>query len=402
MKKIELLTQICSQSNSRFKDKNGIIYIGLNALNKNKVEGLSVPDGFDSKHFFTGCEVGQLMSIINCIERKQGNLNNPIDISLPGIKIIDKLTYIFLECICYYLILKGHRVIFQMSCYPTIETSGINSSPLLLLKNGKKDNMLKYIERFRFDLYIKHYRRVIDGTGLENTNFLGKYAHEIDTFLKPFGIEEKCRDIIATVYTELVGNAIEHGGAECLIDIDIAPNYKKRMLDGSYDKKYYYGINMVILNFSETLLGDGIEKNILDNNLKSDNRRYMDVISTFSRHQEMFSDQYSKTDFCNITAFQNRISGRANGDETGGTGLPQLIKPLQEMASEDKCYVISGNRSVNFKKEYLSYKDGWIGFNDSNDYFNDKPSEDVCGECLIYMPGTAYNMTFIMEGKDIG
>ena len=110
-------------------------------------------------------------------------------------------------------------------------------------------------------------------------------------------------------------------------------------------------------------------------------------------------------DFYNISAFQHKISGRKQlTSGTGGTGLTKLIKALQEISEAYRCYVISGTRALNFHHEFLEYnKDGWIGFNNDNNYFESIPQEGIATECFINMPGTAYNLNFIFkEGNDCG
>lgn len=355
--------------------------------------------GYSIQDYFTGCEISQLMAIINNCGKKYGKLKISVCFFFPKVRFIDKLTYVFLECICFYLIENGHAVRLKMLVEDSIETSGINSSPLRLLTTGKREDVIKYKDVFRLEVRGFHYRRVINGENKENTNYLGNYAQEIDSFLKPFGIDDVCRDTIANVFSELVGNAIEHSNTECLVDIDIAPGYIKKLENGGFDENYYYGINIAIISFSDVLLGDGIEKYILQNNEISGGR-YEKVLETYDRHKQFFDNDYSSVDFCNITTFQNKISGRESIEETGGTGLPKLINSLQQMSDEEKCYVISGDRCVCFKKGLIEYDcDGWIGFNNEKSYFFNRPNEEVCAPCMIFMPGTAYNLNFVMKGE---
>lgn len=407
MYNMELLPRISSNSNLSVKLQNGVLQIDVVTIIKkrDKLFGdlFESESGGSSIPLVTGYEIEQIMNIILSAEKKYRNIKFAVRIILPGVEFIDKLTYVFLECICYYLIKeKQHPVFIGMKCVDRIQTRGIQSSPLLLLQTGKKEDNYRYIDKFDFDLYGYHYRRIVKGIGKEKTNFLGQYGQEIDSFLKPFGISEDCRDKIVLVCTELAGNSIEHASAECVIDIDVAPEYKKVLEDGNFDNNFYYGINISIVNFSEVLLGDGIEKNILSISDTIPVQRYIKVRETFEKHQLLFDENYTRVDFCNVTAFQNKISGRKEIDETGGTGLPNLIKSLQEMSDTYRCYVISGKRCINFYKDTMGYSDdGWIGFNESNDYFSDKPNVDICAECLIYMPGTAYNLNFVMQGVKI-
>lgn len=401
MKNIELLPNISRAHYKQWTMNKGTLQIHLSMINKGKGNFFEGNDT-DSKSLFTGCEIGQLMGVILSAEEKYKGIKFPIVITLPNIDFIDKLTYVFLECICYYFIeRKGHQVFLQMSCSEKIQTKGVFSSPLLLLTTGKKEKNIKYLEKFKFDIFGYHFRRIIDGVNREATNYLGEFGQQVDSFLKPFGIDEKCRDMFATVCSELVGNACEHAKSDCLVDIDVAPGYTKVLEDGSIDKKYYYGINIAVINFSETMIGDGIS-NILNSEENLDEiERYRYVKKAFMNHKSLFDEYYCETDFFNITAFQDHISGRKEVIKTGGTGLPKLIKSLQEMSDTYRCYMISGNRCINFEKEQLEYQNGWIGFNSTNDYLNSSPDFGICTECLVYMPGTAYNLNFVMEGAQI-
>ena len=99
-----------------------------------------------------------------------------------------------------------------------------------------------------------------------------------------------------------------------------------------------------------------------------------------------------------ITSFQDRITGRPNDVNSGGTGLTSLIKSLEENSDSHYGYVLSGSRGINFRLEYLKYNDdGWIGFNGTNDYLNQIPSEDVLLKSPTYIQGTAYNFTLVVE-----
>lgn len=354
-------------------------------------------------NLFTGVQVAQIISIINSAHKRYGRLKYSIYFYLGNVKFIDKLTYVFLECICYYLIVKyGHPVQIYMNVIKDIGTDGINSSPLLLLNGTKKDKIRMYPNKFKQDIYGYHFRRLVNGVGREKTNYLGDLYKDIDSFLKVFSIDDEWRDKVGLVITELVGNAGEHALTDCLIDIDVAPNYQKYMKNELVDDKYYYGINIAVINFSEKLLGDDVRNNILKSNYELHNDRYQRVVNAYGNHQKFFSDSYTEEDFCNITTFQTKISGRPDKVGTGGTGMTYLIKSLEEKSEKHNCYVISGRRCINFYENMIKYdKEGWISFNSENDYLKNIPGNDVATDCLIYMPGTAYNFNFIMEGEPI-
>lgn len=381
MKNIDLL----------FKSNNSTI------LNKIKLNGKTISIKLESKNnLFTGLEIKKIINIVNTIQKKYGKLKLNIEFYFFEIQFIDKLTYVFLECICYYLInVCKYFVQIFMKVKNDIRTFGIKSSPLLLLNATKLSSVKKFPEHFMFDLFGYHFRRIIECPESKKTNYLGNLYEDIDRFLKPFGIEDDCRDEVALVITELVGNASEHALSDCLIDIDVVPNIESI-------NNFYYGINIAVLNFSNKLLGDDINRNILENKNNNFSERYKKILKVYNNHKPKFDKKYWHEDFCNITTFQTKISGRETKFDTGGTGLPVLIKSLEDKSDTYRCYVISGQRSINFYSKFLEYdNNGWIGFNNNNNYFEDIPEEGVVNDCLIYMPGTAYNFNFIMKGEKL-
>lgn len=384
----------------RTTDQDSLVkFFNLFCDNKNLTDMSKISD-----RPFCGFDIERIINIINSAHKKYGKMKFKIVLDFENIKFIDKLTYIFLECICYYLIkVYSHPVYLSMRVDTEINTVGVNSSPMLLLNSGKKENILKFPQKFCFDIYGKHFRKVIDGKRKRGTNYLGELYKDIDSFLKPFGIDEECRDELSLVIVELADNAGEHSNSECLVDIDVAPEYEKRDSElGISDGNYYYGINIAILNFSNRCLGDDIYENIIQQDYNNMQERYKKVIAAYRKHSQHFSSAYTERDFCNITAFQDKISGRMEQSVTGGTGLTKLIKSLQDKSDTYRCYMITGSNCVNFYKEVLEYdKDGWIGFNQHHDYINDIPEDGVIGEPLIYMPGTAYNFNFVLKGEKI-
>ena len=59
--------------------------------------------------------------------------------------------------------------------------------------------------------------------------------------------------------------------------------------------------------------------------------------------------------------------------------------------------MITGNRALYFREEYMKRSDGWIGFNETGDYIEKPPSKNVIGVCPVYIPGTGYNLHFVMK-----
>lgn len=332
----------------------------------------------------------KIIIFCNSVHHKYKGINLPIVFQLNNIKVDNKMIYIIFECICECLIsVWKHdvRVVFENANH--IWSEGIQSSPLLLLGTGKKKHLEKFQQRFRFDLYKRHFRRLVKGNEQADSDFLCKLAGDIDSFLKFFSVREEYRDAISEVAVELIGNAGEHAVADCLIDIDVSKRYTK-IANG----QNYYGINIAIINYADKLLGDGIKEKIESQELLDD--RHEKVKKAYMIHRNAFNEHYIEQDFYSVASFQHRISEREEV-YTGGTGLTKLIQSLESKADMHMCYVLSGKRGMIFKKEYLEYNDErWIGFNKENDFLTQIPDVDIFDECDIFFPGTAYNLNFVM------
>lgn len=325
-------------------------------------------------------------------------MNVPIILlfSHEGIRLYDKLTYMMLECICYSIIKEFHTSV-QIKWKPETDifTLGVSCSPLLLLNNTKHTSVLKFPGKFEKDIYRSHYRRVVNGRQEKDSNYLGLLCTEVSSFLKFFDISDEYREEVAEVVAELVGNACEHTEADCLVDIDVTADHVKQE-NGKYVEGSYYGINIAIINLSEKLIGDDLKTKVIDRNMVEE--RYADVKNAYIIHKASFQESYGEEDFFNIAVFQDKISGRADKVYSGGTGLTLLIKTLERQSDTNMCYMQSGNRIIYFQEELLDYdKDGWIGFNKNNTFFKEIPDNECIGRSRFYLPGTAYNLHFVMK-----
>ena len=349
---------------------------------------------------FTGYTIQKIIVFINSIKKnyKKGNVPIHFNFSYNNIVIADKLSYVIFECICYALKVKyGHEIHLSIKPKENILTSGVFSSPLLLLLNGSnKSSKKKYVDKFKFDIYSNHYRKVITKSSKE---YLSIVFSDIFTFLNNFPITDDSKEQIAEVVSELVGNACEHTGSSCLIDLDVTEKHTEK--DNPNPDEKFIGINIAVINFSGSLLGNDLEKKIRTNaNLTE---RYKELADIFEIHKEkMTGNEYDENDFWNVACMQDRISGRMQYNKTGGTGSTILINSLQKKAKEDNCYVLSGRNVLYYKKEMLNYDNNeWISFNNTN-FHDDIPSRKVIGRCPVYIPGTAYNLNFVLrvEGEE--
>lgn len=237
---------------------------------------------------FTGKTIKKMISIINGIQSSYGKIKIPIFFNFGHVRFADKLTYIVLECLMYYLMNEcGHDVKIKFNPIIEIDVEGIGSSPIMLLSSNKSEKRKLFIQRFKFDIYMRHFRRVVQK---ENIGILD----ELNYFLNPFNINEENRESICEVISELISNGTEHAEGECLIDIDVTELYNK-VVYNKVTTGDYYGINIVVLNLSDVLLGTQMKEKILCEHLSTD--RYRSVRVAYDYHKKHFDEKYMEEDF---------------------------------------------------------------------------------------------------------
>lgn len=339
-------------------------------------------------------EILDIIKFIHSIYQKYGRIPLPVELRLGSAQFADKLTITLLECICQHIILFHNQdVKLQMHPPSSISTEGIYSSPLQLLTSPKLATRKMYPSKFELEIYKNHYRRVCSANDIIGTSFLSKVFDDIVTFQLPFDINEADRETIAEILVELVGNACEHTHADCLLDIDITNNYNKKNTPGDF-----FGINISIVNFSEQLFSHAIESKFLSSSSPLPNARYEYVKQAHQNHIGFFNSTYLPDDFFTIAAFQHKISGRTQSSLTGGTGLTKLVKGIQLRSDAHRCFMNTGYRRLAFLPKYLEYNsDDWIGFNESNNFLDSPPDTTLFESSTLYIPGTAYNLTFVMK-----
>ena len=343
-------------------------------------------------------EISKILKFICELDKKKLLSTLPIEINLKKGIFEDKLSYILLECICYYLINNGKSILYlKYDCQPTICNEGIEHSCLKYI-NKKDGGEKEFLDKFNFDIYKKHYRKIIHHCNVRDDQ-VSITVQDIDSYMKNCGIHESFRARISDVVGELVDNALEHSKSDCLIDIDITDLYRKKADSYDSDDKYQ-GLNIVVLNFSEILLGQSIAKKIsyLVEKPEIRTKRYNEVMKAKEFHSYHWTDCYTEDDFNIITSFQHKISCRIDACSTGGTGLTSLIKALEDDSDAYECYVLSGKRKINFIKSMLIYnEEGWVGFNQSGNYLSDIPDRDCLENSKMNFVGTAYNLNFAMK-----
>lgn len=374
--------------------------------NEKKVNNKIYKDHFFTYHYvnntsdFSGIVFKDMIEHTNYIKSMHKKTVVPIYYEFPnkGINIVDKLTYILLECYFYYLITHENRKvrIFWEPNQDIISDGVFKSSLIHLNKNYNKEKFLsKFLEDFNFK--DPHFRKVFTNKSEINPYYLSEIQAEIDLFLKFFNLNKDSKDDILQVCIELIGNCLEHAKTDCLIDIDVTSLHEKYS-KGEKQQGQFYGINIVLINFSDKLLFTDVKKKIITK--KNHNAEYSDIIKAHKHHSLFFDDEYKEDCFWCIASMQKGISGRDEKNEGGGTGLYILLKSLMDKSDMDVCYMISGNTFIPFETDLIKENENkHIGFNKVNDFINDIPDEVVFRDCAIYMPGTAYNLNFIMKDE---
>ncbi|MGN0618469.1 MAG: hypothetical protein ACI4J7_05560 [Ruminiclostridium sp.] len=344
-------------------------------------------------HNFSGDSIRTLIGCLNHIIACD-KFHLPIEIKLNSITFNDKLVFIILECICYYMINYAHRLIHISFDYKkSIWTDGISFSSINFLN---KDYRI-FNNRFYRDNQAKHFREIID-YGSYKTYSLSTISNKIYKFLLGLELETDTIDNLCESIIEIAGNSIEHGHSDCLIDIDVTEgDYRK--IDDTEDL-FYYGINVVVLNFSNTPFYRKIKNKL--SVAQEFNDRYIRVKEAKNNHSNYFSDEYTEEDFYTVASFQHKISGSIDKANSGGVGLTQLIKSLEEKSSGHLCYMLSQKRALYFQKEFLQYdSDQYIWFNKENDFYAHIPDKTTFADSNTFFPGTAYNLNFAIKKGDL-
>lgn len=340
---------------------------------------------YGSNNNVTVIEISRICNFINQIINRHNLAALPIDINLAG-PFQDKLSYVLLECIIYYMIVNNScKLTLQCNGKFNIFTEGLHHSCL-----GYYNNKEEFENHFENDISVNHYRKVVKRDSKETE--ISTRVQDIESFLKNLGINSEYVAKVSNVIGELIDNAIEHGDSDCIVDIDVTNDYMKNTPEGQ--GKSYYGLNIVVVNFSNNKFGESLGKKLKCKDLLP---QYDKVLAAKIIHQQSFDARYTESDFNAVASFQHRISGREN-TATGGTGLTQLIKVLEEQSDYADCYVLYCDKVLVFKKDCMERdKDEWVGFNRVNSFMTAVPDEDCVGCSGFYMPGMAYNLNFVIE-----
>ena len=356
-------------------------------------------------HVLNDTTIKNIIDFLNSVKNKPIKL--PVLLDIGKVTVADKLSYIVLECLVYEMLMLGYSITVKLIPDSTIDTKGIKNSPLMFLNElsinfstDKHDREAKFKKHFNYiSRNTVKYRRLISP---ESNSYLSKLTSDLILFLRnQFEFSDNYRRIeyddvmvikLANTIGELVGNAIEHGDGDCLLDIDITHNFTHSKKLG----RTFGAVNIAVLNISGTNFGDKVKNKILNTEL-SKSERYQKIKVAYDTHQSYFNDNYKEEHFWNLASIQDKISGRPDNYNNGGKGMTDLIKSIQNFTHEDYCYMMSGKEILKFKKELLKQdSEGFIGFN-KNSFLHSIPEITSLGISKVYLPGVAYNLNFILE-----
>ena len=346
---------------------------------------------------FSGETIGDIIFHMNYLKKKYSKVNLPVwfEIVHENLKLADKLTYILMECLCYYYLKTEKRNIrLFWGPEPYILTDGVSKSSLIHL--NRQFSPKKFIEKFLSDESNTHYRKVYRLSDKEENPFYQSIIQtELDLFLTKMDIKQESSEKISEICAELIGNTFEHAKSDCLIDIDLTDNHSKKE-EGVIVEGEFKGVNIAILNFSDKLLFEDIKYKLHNEELVE--VKYKKIMEAYKKHVDFFCDNYPEDFFYYLAATQLGISGRKKIQDAGGTGLYVLLQSLIEDSDLSNCYVLSGKHIVIFNEDYLfENEEKWMCYNKERNFIDYPPSNEAVGKCPIFFPGTAYNLNFVIE-----
>lgn len=337
---------------------------------------------------FGGDQIYEILAVMNYIHAHYRQ-KIPITFDLGFFEFYDKLVYVILESIIYYLY-KDERydIDFCGKANDSIYTEGIQYSPMNFVKSTDE-----YIKKFVNDLSMRHFRRLIPNEDQRDEKYLSDLMQQIFCFLCNNGIGEEICEQLTEVLVELVGNAGEHGNSECLLDVDITQStYKK----SEKDNDIFYGMNAAVLNYSSMLFYEPLKKKLCSEIELP--KRYDYVLIAKDYHLKNLTENYFENDFYTVSSFQHKISGNIKKNDVGGTGLTSLLQSLEEQSDTHLCYMLSANRILFFEKNLMHYdQDKLVGFNINKNYLTEIPDEKLFQSISTFLPGVAYNLNYVIK-----
>ena len=258
----------------------------------------------------------------------------------------------------------------------------------------KKKFIHNYYQRQLGNIY--HYRRMVRHDEFSDHSLQSKIYSDVASVLGVFVSDSEWVDDVSETVAELVNNVDSHTISDCLIDIDINSD----IVDTSDNNSKCSSINIAVMNFSDNNIFDQVKDNVLKKIYPETDPLYKRIYYAYDNHKTQFSTDYLEDVFFMVTAFQNHVSTRETTSGTGGTGLPTLVNNIINKTRSDFSYLLSGTRMLVFHSDYLTFdKDGFIGFNEENDYFTKPASKYVRDFSPLYIPGTIFLLQLIIGSE---
>lgn len=190
---------------------------------------------------------------------------------------------------------------------------------------------------------------------------------------------------IAIAISEIVDNIFSHTDSDAILTLKIID-----VIDREGEKKKV--ISVCVFNISNIYLHSNIKQKVINRIISETVLKIISV--AYDGTIEKYNKYFDENAFYFISTFQKNVTSRDKS--IGGTGLTVLLKNIIDKSYEDFCYVISGDNCLFFKKQFLNLnEDGTIGFNKSNDYYNDIPDKEVFKKLDYCINGTLFNLVFI-------
>ncbi len=257
------------------------------------------------------------------------------------------------------------------------------------------DNNMINTKKFE-DLYCnknivqkKYIRKFLKNDSLytvNNSNEASMVLQDVNTFMKGCGFDYLLSKNIAVVISEIVDNVFSHTSSDVIIYVkalDVLDNQEMERKVISVSIHNVSNIHMY------TTIMEKMKKKKLNEKVESIVRK------SYNNNINKFNENFNEDSFFFISTFQKNVTTR---EKAGGTGLTVLVQNLINCSYDDYCYVISGDNCLFLKKPFLELnQDGTIGFNNSNDYFNDIPDENVFHKLNYTLNGTLFNLAFVAK-----
>ena len=330
--------------------------------------------------------LGRLYAAVNTFLTQYNNNIHIFTLIFRSFMFADKNVYLFFDLLAYYILKQGRFTLEVKFVYPEkldLQSIGFQNTALhrfMLNQSMMKynDNKKDFIEYYEKNLYLERhwYRKLLSRNVLDQIDTESQITTDVSCFLENCNIPKSTALNTYNVVAELLSNT-EHNDGDCILDINICENY----------------INLSFINLFDGRMFDKL-KLMYEANELSNTAQTM-IRKAINYHRLNYHDLYSEEDFYFISTFQEGVTTKK--ELSGGTGLTNVIKAIAEEDKDAYSYVLSGSNIMFLRKGLLGDGGINIGFNKSNDYFNDIPSKGVIDRCNLYVPGVVFYLVFKFE-----